>query len=393
MRQQDDPVSATELKSAFQCLEDTSASLEDAFRQLCSGVDRLNATADGASNATTARLKRILEVLPAGVVVLDGDGCVIESNPQAEQLLGGALTGRQWRDVAAQSFAPRWDDGHDVSLTSGRRVNVSTQAISGEPGQIVLLSDVTETRRLQDQLARRGQFSAKGEMAAALAHQMRTPLASAMLYASNLGNPSLDEQKRERFIDRLTERLRHMESLIEDMLVLARTSRLQTAAVSLTELWESFKAQVDVDFSDQSFHLHWCGTMPDLTLAGNRSALLSVMSNLVANAKQLCEGKGSLTVSIEQPNDQILSLCFEDDGPGIGDQDLETVFEPFYSTRNSGTGLGLAIARAVILAHGGNLRAEACDHGARFVLSLPVDRAVRQPSKESTVTLEQRKVG
>lgn len=393
MRQQDDPVSDSELKHAFQCLESTSATLEDAFRQLCSSVDQLNASADDRADAAAVRLQRILEVLPAGVVVLDGDGCVTDSNPVAQQLLGVALTGRSWRDVAAEAFAPRWDDGHDVSLASGRRVNVSTQALGAEPGQIVLLSDVTETRRLQDQLARRGQFSAKGEMAAALAHQMRTPLASAMLYASNLSHSCLDEPKRQRFTVRLSERLRHMEMLIEDMLVLARTSRLPTAALSLTELWEAFREQVEVDFCDQCFHVNWRGVMPTSTMAGNCSALLSVMSNLVANAKQLCDGRGTLTVSIERPTDRILSLCFEDDGPGIGEQDLETVFEPFYSTRNSGTGLGLAIARAVIVAHGGNLRAEACERGARFVLSLPIDTPAQQSCSESAAVLEQRKVG
>src|SRR5690606_13169564 len=124
-----------------------------------------------------------LDILPGGVVVLDGRGRVIEANPLALELLGEPLLGVFWREVIQRSFAPRADDGHEISLQDGRRLSLATRSLAGEPGQLILLTDLTETRRLQDELARHARLSALGRMVASLAHQIRTPLSTALLYA------------------------------------------------------------------------------------------------------------------------------------------------------------------------------------------------------------------
>ena len=69
------------------------------------------------------RLANILHVLPGGLVVLDGDGRVADCNPAAKSLLGEPLEGEQWRDIVERCFAPRWDDGHDITLRDGRYVS------------------------------------------------------------------------------------------------------------------------------------------------------------------------------------------------------------------------------------------------------------------------------
>lgn len=97
------------------------------------------------------RLQNLLDLLPGGVIVIDGQGLVREANPAACELLGEPLIGQLWRQVIARSFAPRKDDGHEVSLRDGRRLSIATRSLDAEPGQLVLLNDLTETRRLQDQ--------------------------------------------------------------------------------------------------------------------------------------------------------------------------------------------------------------------------------------------------
>ena len=111
-----------------------------------------------------------------------------EANPAACELLGEPLVGELWRQVIARSFAPRKDDGHEISLRDGRRLSIATRSLDAEPGQLVLLNDLTETRRLQDQLARHERLSSLGRMVASLAHQIRTPLSAAMLYAGHLAD-------------------------------------------------------------------------------------------------------------------------------------------------------------------------------------------------------------
>lgn len=108
------------------------------------------------------RLQNLLDLLPGGVIVIDGQGLVREANPAACELLGEPLIGQLWRQVIARSFAPRKDDGHEVSLRDGRRLSIATRSLDAEPGQLVLLNDLTETRRLQDQLARHERLSSLG---------------------------------------------------------------------------------------------------------------------------------------------------------------------------------------------------------------------------------------
>lgn len=112
------------------------------------------------------RLQSLLDLLPGGVIVLDGQGVVREANPVACSLLGRPLVGMLWREVIARNFAPRKDDGHEISLKDGRRVSIATRSLDGEPGQLVLLADLTETRRLQDELARHERLSSLGRMVA-----------------------------------------------------------------------------------------------------------------------------------------------------------------------------------------------------------------------------------
>jgi two-component system sensor histidine kinase FlrB len=127
-----------------------------------------------------------------------------------------------WRHVIARCFAPREDDGHEVSLKDGRRLSIATRSLDAEPGQLVLLNDLTETRHLQDQLARHERLSSLGRMVASLAHQIRTPLSAALLYASHLTEQALPVETQQRFAGRLKERLHELEHQVRDMLVFAR---------------------------------------------------------------------------------------------------------------------------------------------------------------------------
>ncbi len=128
----------------------------------------------------TNRLENLLNIMPAGVVVLDSRGLVTQCNPAAEDFLGEPLLGEIWRNVIKRSFAPQVDDGHEISLKDGRRISMVTRSMEGEPGQLILLTDLTETRELQHRLDRHRRLSEMGRMMSSLAHQIRTPLSAAM---------------------------------------------------------------------------------------------------------------------------------------------------------------------------------------------------------------------
>ncbi|MEM7542485.1 MAG: ATP-binding protein [Pseudomonadota bacterium] len=358
----DDALSAGALKVAFAEFEGASRVLVDAYTQLESRLVGLNDELSAARNAErdqllekerlAERLAALLEALPGGVVVLDGDGCIKEYNPAAAELLGPLPIGTAWKAVVAATFAPRWDDGHDMSLKDGRMVNVATQSLPREPGQILLIKDVTETRQLQDQLAHQRRISAKTEVAAALAHQVRTPLSAALLNLATLkrrGRADADAKACERTF----ESLRKIEHLVEDMLVFARGGQLEVDSIATSQLVAAIHAAAcELPGGDV---IGFESALLDTEAVNvNIEAIVSISMNLLENALDACADPRKVKVSARR-NDGLLTIAFRNEGPAIGERDRQSIFEPFYSTKPNGTGLGLAVARSIARAHCGEI--------------------------------------
>lgn len=301
------------------------------------------------------RLQNLLDLLPGGVVVIDDQGLVREANPAACELLGEPLLGQLWRQVIGRCFAPRKDDGHEVSLRDGRRLSIATRSLDAEPGQLVLLNDLTETRRLQDQLARHERLSSLGRMVASLAHQIRTPLSAAMLYASHLADSEreLAPETRQRFAGSLKERLHELEHQVRDMLVFARGELPMTDRLTPKALFQALQhaAQAHV----QGHAVRWqCDTHLGELLC-NRDTLVGALLNLIENALQASESPARLKVHLFR-RQHSLHLCISDAGSGIAPELLGRLGEPFLTTKATGTGLGLAVVKAVVRAHQGSLQ-------------------------------------
>lgn len=300
------------------------------------------------------RLQNLLDLLPGGVIVIDDQGRVREANPAACQLLGEPLVGQLWREVIARSFAPRKDDGHEVSLRDGRRLSIATRSLDAEPGQLVLLNDLTETRRLQDQLARHERLSSLGRMVASLAHQIRTPLTAAMLYASHLADAEreLAPATRQRFAGSLKERLHELEHQVRDMLVFARGELPLTDRLTPKALFQALQhaAQAHV----QGHGVRWqCDTHLGELLC-NRDTLVGALLNVIENALQASSGPARVKMHLWRRGDT-LNLAISDAGSGIDAELLSRLGEPFLTTKATGTGLGLAVVKAVVRAHHGTL--------------------------------------
>ena len=321
------------------------------------------------------RLALLIESLPGGVVVVDRHGRVAECNPAAQLLLGGDLTGREWRQVVGRAFRPQPDDGHDVSLASGRRVSISTCSLGSEPGQILLLSDVTETRRLQDRLDHLRRLSDIGRMAAAMAHQIRTPIATALLHAGILGREGGTPERRAQVAARLRETLAHMERLVKDMLAFAHTGELEVEELAATALGAGLEAAAAGVCSQRGGRLAVRCAAPGVFVQGNHDALATVIQNLANNAVDAAGPGVAIELALYRRAGELV-IEVADDGPGMDAEEAARVFEPFVSSRAGGTGLGLAVVRAILRAHGGRVELDtAPGAGARFIMSLPLLRA------------------
>ena len=372
-----------ELEEAFSNFNQASDFLAEVYRELESQVIVLNSELANArhervrqfeeKDRIAKRLQNLLKVLPAGVVVLDSDGRIVEYNPAAADLLGGPLMGELWRDIVERSFSPRWDDGHDITLADNRCVNISTQSLEEAAGQLILIKEVTETRQMQHQLGHLKRLSAMGEMASSLAHQIRTPLSTALLYASNIQHVDVDKNRRDRFVGKLIGRLQHLESLVEDMLLFARGGSFDPKTHLMHELLNEFRDSVEAQLEQTATRLEIENEAKDIAVKVNRHAFVSILQNLMNNAIQACRQSAHIRIRIERSGGDRVELHFSDNGPGIGEDAQAKIFEPFFTTRSQGSGLGLAVADAVIRSHGGQIDFEtSAEQGTTFHIVLPL---------------------
>jgi two-component system sensor histidine kinase FlrB len=235
-------------------------------------------------------------------------------------------------------------------------------------------------QQLGDVLSRHQRLAALGEMAATLAHQIRTPLSAALLYASNAANPALGAVRRDELLNRAIGCLHNLEQLVSDMLGFARGATASDAPVALADisLAVSDAAQALVHPGQQ---LSVAESPPSAVVCGNREALVGAVLNLVSNALQA--GGSSAAVRVDSRLDgRTAEIRVVDNGPGVTPALRQRIFEPFFTSRAEGTGLGLAVVRSVAEAHGGEIRVESADsrdtefHGACFVLRLPLAAGV-----------------
>ena len=374
------------LQDAFEVFNEVSQQLVDSYRELehrvvhldqelaCARNDRLRELTEKERVAN--RLENLLKALPAGVIVLDNDGIVIECNPAAIDLLGSPLLGLAWIDIIQRAFAPRSDDGHDVSLRDGRKVSLSTQSLDGQPGQILLLQDVTETRVLQDSLNRNKRLSDMGEMAATLAHQIRTPLSSALLYSSHLMRGSLEEEKRLRFTGRIRTSLQQLETQVNDMLMFARGGSAGGEQINIDEFLSQLRQSMEILVQESHAHIEIDCPDTEIAILGTHESLLGAFQNMVNNAIN-AGGEGThIKLSARQVHHNGLPMvvvAVNDNGPGIPQASLGKIFDPFFTTGSRGTGLGLAVVKAVAHSHNGVVTVESEQgKGSTFNMILPL---------------------
>ncbi|PMN89011.1 sensor histidine kinase [Enterovibrio norvegicus] len=325
----------------------------------------------GTVDQQVLRYKQVLDVMPAGVILLDPYGRVAEANPEARRLLGEPLDQVRWVDVINRAFSPREDDGHEVSLRDGRRVKLAISA--SDSGQLILITDMTETRLLQSRFSDLQRLSSLGKMVASLAHQVRTPLSSALLYAANLAAANINEPTRKRFQTKLVDRLHDLEKQVNDMLLFAKGGDNKVVSLfTIESLLNEFEPMVEALVSSQDIDFEINCDDESLALLGNVNALASALSNLVVNAIQVA-GKGSKVVVDARAINEQLFLSVADNGPGIPEELQSKILEPFFTTRQQGTGLGLAVVQMVCHAHKGRLTLQSQPgQGTCFTLCLPL---------------------
>ena len=368
-----DDRSLQDLQQAFDQFNQLSARLDASVDRINQNVDRFNPSELAGDDVNP----RLLDAIPGGVVVLDRHGQVAEANQSARELLGAFPEQQAWRDIVKRVFLPELDQG-ELKTADGRQFSISTRPLGYAPGQVLLLSDVTQTRGLQRTAQQNLHLVTMGKMMASLAHQIRTPLASSMLYLSQCVDGKLDRDTSQAFCQKALARNRHIEKLINDMLVFAHGGQFVTTRFSVNELIEELNEQLMPQLQQREAQLCLDGQESVVELQGNKDALLGALANLCMNALQACTQKPRIEIRIATTIRGLLSLSIRDNGSGMDRDTRAHIFDPFFSTKTDGTGLGLAVVKAVIESHQGRIAVYSRPgRGCRFRIFLPCRQALK----------------
>lgn len=240
------------------------------------------------------------------------------------------------------------------------------------PGEIRRLAAsfnhmASQLRRLEDM---------RRDFIASVSHELRTPMTSIRGFVQGVLEGKVPRQKQRQYLELTLSEIRRLSRLVSDLLDL---SALEGKETPLELVPTDLREVVNLSVAAMEPQLAQHGTkvnidMPETAVAvrADKMRLQQVFINLIANSISHTSPGVSLDISVEAGSPHTVTVA--DTGPGIGRDDLENIFKPFYRTRGSGSGLGLAIARALVNAHGGTIRAESSPAGgSRFIVELPGD--------------------
>ncbi len=317
---------------------------------------------------TVSLEKEILQKLAVSIIVIDSKGFVDFSNEAARSLFNKDIVGQSWLDIIQQYFIIRPDDGYEISMINGRRVNISLSTLKSIPGQLISISDVTETRNYQQQQETEKRLASIGQMTAQLAHQFRTPIASAMLYCDNLASFLPDDEKLNRWLSHIEQSFQSMQQQIDDLLIFARGQNWIKREDAFSVWLKAFEKRIE-HFNDYILlKLDVDSRLSRSNFPVHSESLSGAIENIIQNAIEA--DADEVRIEFLLHNEGIL-IKITDNGHGMPDEMKQQAFEPFYSSKAKGTGLGLANVNAVVKAHHGCVHVDSrLEQGCCFQLLL-----------------------
>ncbi|NOY65226.1 MAG: PAS domain S-box protein [Nitrospirae bacterium] len=304
-------------------------------------------------------IEDIIKSINSGIIVVDGNDRVIKANPYA---LGA--TGFREDEIMGQPIdwvVPGLRELHEAGVNEGTIVLPSGKELylgfsfspfrssDGERGSVILFRDLTEIIELRNELQRKKYFSAIGEMASLIAHEVRNPIFAISAIARILLQ-KYDDAEGRRFAESILKETKRLNTLIEDLLNYGRPLSLDKKLVSIHSLIHDTTTGLESFLKESNCIIQTVDVPDDQRVEVDPDRIKQVLYNVIKNA--IDAGAELITIATEE-TDRYIKMTIRDNGRGIRPEDLERVMKPFFTTKKKGTGLGLPICRKIVEAHGG----------------------------------------
>jgi len=242
-------------------------------------------------------------------------------------------------------------------------------------GVIASARDMTELKRLEQQVSQSEKLAAMGQMIAGVAHELNNPLTAILGINDLLRERTADDGTR-RQLDLIQRQARRAAEIVQNLLAFSRPRAPRRTRINLRELLLHTVQLHEYSLHVNNIKIHYDVEAENLPIVGDSNQLMQVFLNLIVNAEQAVRefhDRGTLRVGASEQADKI-AVSFQDDGPGIPPSILPRIFDPFFTTKRPGrgTGLGLSICMAIMREHGGTIEARSLpEGGALFTLTFP----------------------
>lgn len=380
--QKETPEKAGETAFIINAFHEVTKKLKEKEKEL----ERLKSLAEQRAENVESYNENILQCVTSGVMTFDKECRLTTINRAAEEMLGmergqelGKSCGKLFNDSGVQNAvlatlekkAPsaRMEamlERPSGTLWLGYNTAVLTDGHGSALGVILSFSDLTEVKRLQEQMELRERLTALGEMSAGIAHELRNPMAVISGYL-NLLTKKADPAGRET-IRNITKEINGMNRIIGDLLTFARPASLNRVKVNIKEMLEGCLATV-LQASGTGLRVETAVNIEAVTASVDEVLMRQAFTNLIQNAVEAMPEGGTLTIKVEKTKE--LKIMIHDTGAGVPEENMKKIFLPFFTTKDRGVGLGLALVHKIILSHGGRIEAESDEKGTTFTVILP----------------------
>jgi two-component system sporulation sensor kinase A len=257
-------------------------------------------------------------------------------------------------------------------------------AIRDQEGNLLgfssVVKDVTQQRLIERHLAQMEKLSAIGEMAAGLAHEIKNPLAGIKGAIEIIRDGLPEDQPNKMILGEVLTEVARIDRIVMDLLSYSKPRKpdfLKTDLLAIIRQVISFVQNV-ADAKGICLALHEEGEIQPIM--GDENELKQLFMNLILNSVEVLTNKGQVSITVKETSDSTLSVEVADNGPGIPRDQLDKIFQPFFTTKKHGTGLGLATCKRVVLDHGGEIRVESeIGKGTSFRIDFPLSFMVPTP--------------
>jgi PAS domain S-box-containing protein len=332
-----------------------------------------------------------------GLMTLDEMGRIATFNRKAEEILAISA-----EDVLGRSPQEVWGEISEISqlaveglvhgqTVTGREMNLAVDAadliveLSTSPiveadgksmGLLVLLDDLTEKKALEDRVRRADRLGAMGTLAAGLAHEIKNPLTAVRAFVQMFPDKFEKKEFRDKFNRIVPKELDRVNELLESLLDLVRKPRLRIKAMMTYDAIDHVLESLEPEIEKRKIEVNCQGREDAHEVMADESYLVRAVHNIVLNAIQAMPAGGSLSIEtsrvVSPDGKQMVEIEVIDTGPGIPTEQVDDIFNPFFTSKEKGTGLGLAVTNKIIEDQGGGVRVQSeRAQGTSFIISLP----------------------